>query len=144
VCQHFIKYPTVQYSLFDETNTPRIVLSPPPPPMPEAPEYLRTKATGSEQLVIAFSSSSDKLSPFGYCIEGKRLIPNVQEGFIVHEMELYFYRDKYSPSRIADELNDRGFFTRNGSRWTTALVEGVLERNQELWERCYEAVDKAA
>jgi len=65
---------------------------------------------------------------FGYDLDGKKLVPNQTEQKIIasiRQMKL----NKFSLSKIADKLNNRGYKTKQRKPWTFGSVHTILKSN---------------
>lgn len=70
--------------------------------------------------------------PYGYNKEklqdenGFKLVINEEEAHIIRLIYKWFLEDDVGASIIANRLNDRGYISRNGTKWTYAKVKNVL------------------
>jgi hypothetical protein len=105
------------------------------------PENLKQQAEKGWKLVAVewereVETADDQLPadvPFGLQIapETERLETNPAEREILFQiMELIVQEDSYA--RIADEINRRGYHTRNGEKWTSVSIFEMIPRLIEV------------
>jgi hypothetical protein len=93
----------------------------------------RLKAIEWEKDGLASTSEAREQVPYGLGLipESARLEPNTAElGVMMTILELIVVEK--GVSHIADELNARGYKTRQGSRWTSPAVFDLLPRLIEI------------
>ena len=81
-------------------------------------------------------------APFGFRVAGdcQRLEENPTEmAFLLSMMELII--QDISLSKVAEELNRKGFRTRNGSEWGPVAVFNMLPRLIELTPRIFDSAE---
>jgi hypothetical protein len=98
-------------------------------------EWERETATAESPRPAAMDMAEP---PFGFRVaqDGEHLEENSSEmDFLLSMMELII--QDISISKVADELNNRGFRTRNGNEWGPVAVFNMLPRLIELTPRIF-------
>ncbi len=67
--------------------------------------------------------------PYGFILDGKRLLPNPNELAVVDRMTHLRHDSRYSYRKIADRLNAEGFLTRTGRKWFASSVQAIIKND---------------